>query len=74
MPPRRKAAPPPEPEPEKVDPTAEEQVEVEFGDDAGETATLLLAAAEELHGDQSLVRTGTGVFIVPKSVADKAKE
>jgi len=55
-------------------PQAEDEVEVEYGDDAGETATLLLAAAEELHGDQSLVRTGNGVFIVPKSVADKAKK
>lgn len=70
MPPRKKA----EPEPEVVAPAEDEQVEVEFGDDPGETATLLLAAAEELHGDQSLVRTGTGVFIVPKSVADKAKK
>jgi hypothetical protein len=59
---------------EAAAPAEEEQVEVEYGDDAGETATLLLAAAEELHGDQSLVRTGSGVFIVPKSVADKAKK
>jgi hypothetical protein len=63
-----------EPEQEQADPAEEEQVEVEFGDDPSETATLLLAAAEELHGDQSLVRTGNGVFYVPKSVADKAKE
>jgi hypothetical protein len=69
MPPRKKA----EPEP-VVEPAADEEVEVEFGEDPGETATLLLAAAEELHGDQSLVRTGTGVFYVPKSVADKAKK
>jgi hypothetical protein len=70
MPPRKKA----EPEPEVKAPETDEEVEVEFGDDPGETATLLLAAAEELHGDQSLVRTGTGVFYVPKSVADKAKK
>jgi hypothetical protein len=69
MPPRKKA----EPEP-VVEPAVDEEVEVEFGDDPGETATLLLAAAEELHGDQTLVRTGTGVFYVPKSVADKAKK
>lgn len=70
MPPRKKT----EPEPEVQAPAEDEQVEVQFGDDPSETATLLLAAAEELHGDQSLVRTGTGVFIVPKSVADKAKK
>lgn len=70
MPPRKKA----EPEPEVKAPETDEEVEVEFGEDPGETATLLLAAAEELHGDQSLVRTGTGVFYVPKSVADKAKK
>ena len=69
MPARKKADPEP-----AVEPAEDEQVEVEFGDDPGETATLLLAAAEELHGDQSLVRTGTGVFYVPKSVADKAKK
>lgn len=82
MPPRKKRPPepPPEPQPEpqpaveESNETTDEEVEVQFGDDPGETATLLLAAAEELHGDQSLVRTGTGVFYVPKSVADKAKE
>jgi hypothetical protein len=68
MPPRKKA------EAEPKAPENDEVVEVEFGDNASETATLLLAAAEELHGDQSLVRTGTGVFYVPKSVADKAKK
>lgn len=67
MPPRKKKV-----EAEPVAPTEDEQVEVEFGDNASETATLLLAAAEELHGDQTLVGTGTGVFVVPKSVADKA--
>ncbi len=66
MPPRKRAQKPPPP------PAEDEQVEVEFGENPGETATLLLAAAEELHGDQSLVGTGTGVFRVPKSVADKA--
>jgi hypothetical protein len=67
MPARKKA----EPEP-VVAPAEDEQVEIDFGDNAAETATLLLAAAEELHGDQTLVTTGTGVFRVPKSVADKA--
>ena len=68
MPPRKKKA-----EPEAVvAPSEDEQVEVEFGDNASDAATLLLAAAEELHGDQTLVKTGTGVFVVPKSVADKA--
>ena len=62
MPPRKKA----EAEPEVKAPNEDEQVEVEFGDDAGETAVLLLAAAEELHGDQTIVGTGTGVFVVPK--------
>lgn len=48
------------------------EVEVPFGDNAGETAVLLLAAAEESDLDPSVVRTGTGVFFVPKSLADKA--
>lgn len=47
-------------------------VTVPFGDDAGKTATVLLAAAEKLHEDQSLVRTQTGAFLVPKDVADEA--
>lgn len=70
MPARKKA----EPESEVEALETDEEVEVEFGDDPSETATLLLAAAEELHGDQNLVRTGTGVFYVPQSVADKARK
>jgi hypothetical protein len=51
-----------------------EFVEVPFGDNAEETAVLLLAAAEESK-DHSVadVRTQTGSFIVPKELADKAK-
>lgn len=68
MPAKKKAAP------EPVDTGPEEEVEVEFGDDPAETATLLLAAAEEAGVDQSVVRTGTGVFYVPASIAKKAKK
>ena len=50
-----------------------EFVEIPFGDNAQETATLLLAAAEESKDHSAAdVRTGTGVFIVPKELADKA--
>lgn len=48
-------------------------VEVPFGDNAKETAVLLLAAAEELDLDRSVVATKTGAFVVPKKVAKKAK-
>jgi hypothetical protein len=65
MPAKKKTEPPPTP-------ADDEQVEVDFGDNPSDTATLLLAAAEELHGDQSIVGTGANVFLVPKSVADKA--
>jgi hypothetical protein len=74
-PPRKKKAqtePAPKTEDKPVAPAEDKQVEVDFGDDASETAVLLLAAAEELHGDQSIVGTGTNVFLVPQSVADKA--
>jgi hypothetical protein len=47
-------------------------VEVPYGENAQETATLLLAAAEELDLDQSVVRTTEGAFSVPPEVADKA--
>lgn len=48
-------------------------VEVPFGDDPGETATLLLAAAEDLELPAGAVRTtGDGLFVVPAEVADKA--
>lgn len=48
-----------------------DEVEIKF-DNASEQATLLLAAAEDLEMDPSVVRTGTGVFYVPQDVADKA--
>ena len=48
------------------------EVQVEYGDSAKETATLLLAAAEESEQDASVVRTGNGVFYVPEDVAKKA--
>lgn len=50
----------------------ETEVEVPFGEDAGETATLLLAAAEDLELDPGVVRTGTGVFLAPPDVVKKA--
>lgn len=50
-----------------------ESVEVPFGDNPSETATLLLAAAEELGIDQSVVQTNSeGAFVVPEKVRDKA--
>jgi hypothetical protein len=52
---------------------SDEQVEVPFGDDAGDTAVLLLAAAEDLGLDPGVVKTNSdGSFVVPKEVADKA--
>lgn len=51
-----------------------EFVEVPFGDNAGDTAVLLLAAAEESKDYSAAdVRTQTGSFLVPKALADKAK-
>jgi hypothetical protein len=47
------------------------EVEVPF-ENAGDQATLLLAAADDLGLDPAVVRTGTGVFYVPEDVADKA--
>ena len=49
-----------------------DQVEVPFGDNPSETATLLLAAAEELGVGQEVVRTQEGAFLVPSEVNDKA--
>lgn len=50
-----------------------EFVEVPFGDNAEETATLLLAAAEESDDHSAAdVRTVSGAFLVPKDLADKA--
>lgn len=51
-----------------------DEVSVEFGDVPSETATLLLAAAEELGLDASVVRVSSdGGFLVPEEVAKKAK-
>jgi hypothetical protein len=50
----------------------DQTVEIPFGEKANEQATLLLAAAEELDLDPSVVRTGEGTFVVPTEVADKA--
>lgn len=49
-----------------------DQVEVPFGDSAQDTAVLLLAAAEELDLDASVVRTGEGTFFAPSEVVEKA--
>lgn len=54
-----------------------EYVDVPYGDDPQETATLLLAAAEKVKGvDQSVVQVNTDTtpasFRVPKEVADEA--
>lgn len=46
-------------------------VEVPFGD-RKQTATLLLAAAEDLRLPASVVRMGRSGFIVPTEVAEKA--
>lgn len=48
-------------------------VEVPFGDNASETATLLLAAADELGLSADVVQTtGDSMFLVPQEVLDKA--
>jgi hypothetical protein len=49
-----------------------DEVEVPFDDKPGEQATLLLAAAEDLKLDTSVVKTYEGGFLVPKEVNDKA--
>ena len=48
------------------------EVRIPFGDNPSETATLLLAAAEEVREDQSVVRTAEGAFVAPRDVADRA--
>ncbi len=51
-----------------------ETVEVPFGDNASDTAVLLLAAADDLDLPSEVVRTsGDAVFLVPAEVAKKAK-
>lgn len=57
-------------ESEPVDDSAE--VVVSFGDNPSETATLLLAAAEDLGREPGVVRTGEGVFYVTADLAKKA--
>ena len=49
-----------------------DEVEVAFSANNQETAVLLLAAAEDLGLDPSVVRTSEGAFIVPQEVSDKA--
>lgn len=49
-----------------------EEVEVEYGESAADTAVLLLAAAEELGLEPYVVRTTSDrVFLVPQEVKDK---
>ncbi|HEY5421315.1 MAG TPA: hypothetical protein VIL10_11300 [Marmoricola sp.] len=48
-------------------------VEIPWGPDSSDTATLLLAAAEEMDRDPQEVRTVTGAFLVPKDIADRAE-
>lgn len=47
-------------------------VDINYSANNQETATLLLAAAEDLGLDQAVVRTAEGKFVVPQEVADKA--
>jgi hypothetical protein len=49
------------------------EIEVPYGDKPSDTATLLLAAAEELNLPAHVVRTTSDqVFMVPEEVAEKA--
>lgn len=51
-----------------------DEVRVPYGDNAADTATLLLAAAEELDQQASVVtnRAGYGEFVTSEEVAKKA--
>jgi hypothetical protein len=51
---------------------SDNEVYVAYGDNAADTATLLLASAEKKHDNQGLVRSVEGGFYVPKDVADDA--
>lgn len=51
---------------------SEPLVEIPWGTDSQDTATLLLAAAEEMDRDASEVRTVSGAFLVPRDIADTA--
>lgn len=51
-----------------------DEVYVPFGDNPGDTAVALLAAAEDLGLPANVVRTtGDGTFVVPPELAKKAK-
>lgn len=47
-------------------------VKIPFGDKNGETAVLLLAAAEDLGLDPAEVRATTGAFVVSEEIANAA--
>lgn len=47
-------------------------IKIPFGNNNKDNAVLLLAAAEELGLDSSVVRTSTSAFVVPEDVAKKA--
>lgn len=49
-----------------------DSVEVPFDGEAEDKAVLLLAAAEELDLDASVVQTTAGAFLVPQEVHDQA--
>lgn len=49
-----------------------EKVTVPFAGKASDRAVLLLAAAQELDLDASVVQTSDGAFVVPQEVADQA--
>lgn len=51
---------------------SDETVEVPFGEKAGETATLLLAAAEDLDLSPDVVQVTNGAFVVPEEVQKKS--
>lgn len=54
--------------------TPVEDVHVPFGENPGDTATALLAAAEDMDLPASVVRTTSdGTFVVPADLAKKAK-
>lgn len=47
-------------------------IHVPWGEDASDTATLLLAAAEVLELPPEVVRTTSDGFLAPEEVAEKA--
>ncbi len=48
------------------------EIQVPFGDNNSDNAVLLLAAAEELGLDPSVVKTNEGAFLVSQEIYDKA--